>query len=489
MIWVLAGAYAGLPLAHAGPASLAGASASIAIGTRPLLNLSASQAPQTAVSTTPPDRENEIPVYLPGGDEAGPTLPSQRGIGAIRSAEGLFRIAPYLGINGIYDTGLAPLTLGADGVFPSRSAAGVDLSFGLTGSKAFRRTLMSLMYRGGYSHYPKISYLSNSNHQGALGVTHAFSRRLQLSSQNTFGITNNAFFGNFGFENLGNAGNIVPDNEFFNSPVLFLQSNQTLSYQSTARLSFAVGGGGSMQWRRSSALAGVKAGNLLANTSYRISARQTIGVTYLFNQFFFTNQYGSSNVHTINVEYGAKLSRTVDLALSAGGARVESQSLERVEVDPLIAELFGTSGGIAAVYRNSYLPTFQGSLRYSKRNWSAEVNAGRAINSGNGIVLTNRNTTAGASISYNARRWNAGGGVHYNEMKSLKLDYGDYKSSSVDIGFSVVMGRGFSWMNNFSVRRYGGDGSVISNSFLDRNQYRVSTGIFWSPSAFPLPLF
>lgn len=74
-------------------------------------------------------------------------------------------------------------------------------------------------------------------------------------------------------------------------------------------------------------------------------------------------------------------------------------------------------------------------------------------------------------------------------MKSLKLDYGDYKSSSVDIGFSVVMGRGFSWMNNFSVRRYGGDGSVISNSFLDRNQYRVSTGIFWSPSAFPLPLF
>ncbi|MCC7342252.1 MAG: hypothetical protein IT170_14320 [Bryobacterales bacterium] len=488
-VWMLTGALAGLPLAYGGAASLAGASASFAIRTRPFFNLSALQAAQTDASTPPSSSENEIPVYLPGGDEAGPTLPSQRGIGAIRSSEGLFRIAPYLGISGIYDTGLAPLTLRPDGVFPSRSAAGVDLSFGITGSKAFRRSMLNLMYRGGYSHYPKIPYLSNSNHQGVLGVTHAFSRRLQLSSQNTFGYLNNSFFGNFGFEDLGNAGSILPTDEFFNSPVLFLQTNQTLSYQKSARLSFSAGGGGSMHWRRSSALAGVKAGNILGNTSYRISARQTIGVTYIFNQFFFTNQYGGSNVHTMNVEYGAKLSRTVDLSLSLGGARVESQSLERVEVDPLIAQLFGTTGGIEAVYRKSYLPTFQADLRYNKRRWSAGVYAGRAVNPGNGIVLTNRNTSVGASVRYSARRWNAGGGVNYNEMVSLKLGYGNYKSRSADIGFSVVMGRGFSWANTFSVRRYGGDGSVISNTFFDRNQYRVSTGIFWSPSSFPLPLF
>lgn len=471
---------------------MAGASASIAIASRPYVNLSASQVaqtPQAGAPATPPASENEIPVYLPGGDEAGPTLPSQRGIGAIRSSEGLFRIAPYVGISGIYDTGLAPLTLGPDGVFPSRSAMGVDLTFGVTGSKAFRRSMMTLMYRGGYSHYPSVTYLSNSNHEGALGITHAFSRRLQLSSQNTFGLTNNAFFGNFGFQDLGTSGNASPTDEFFNSPVLFAQTNQTLSYQKSARLSFAVGGGGSMYWRRSSALAGVKTGSILGNTSYRISARQTIGVTYQFNQFFFTNQYGGSNVHNISVEYGAKLSRTVDLSLAVGGARIESQSLERVEVDPLIAALFGTTGGIEAVYRKSYMPTFQGDLRYVKRRWSAGVSAGRTVNPGNGIVLTNRNTTVGGSIRYSARRWNAGGGVNYNEMASLKLDYGNYRSRSADVGFSVLMGRGFSWTNSFSVRRYGGAGSVISNSFFDRNQYRVSTGIFWSPSSFPLPLF
>ena len=484
----LAGLLIGVPLAHGGNAFVAGASTSIAISTRPIFNLSASQAPQTGGSAAPVS-ENEIPVYLPGGDEAGPTLPSQRGIGAIRSSEGLFRITPYLGVSGIYDTGLAPLTLGADGVFPSRSAGGVDLSFGVTGSRAFRRTLLNLMYRGGYSHYPKISYLSNSNHQGALGVNHSITRRLQLSSQNTFGMRNNAFFGNFGFEDLGSSGNPVPANEFFNSPVLFAQTNQILSYQKSARLSFAAGGGGNIYWRRSNALASVKGANLTGNTSYRISQRQTIGVTYLFNQFFFSNQYGGSNVHNISVEYGSQLSRTVDVALAVGGARVESQSLQRVQVDPLIAALFGTTGGVEAIYRLSYIPTFQGDLRYTRRQWSAGIFAERAIDPGNGIVLTNRNTRVGANFRYRARRWNAGGGVDYSEMRALKLERGDYTSGSASVGFSVVMGHGFSWTNTVSVRRYGGGNSIISSTFLDRNQYQVSSGIFWSPSAFPLPLF
>ncbi len=467
---------------------MAGASTSIAISTRPLLNLSASQAPQSGGSAAPVS-ENEIPVYLPGGDEAGPTLPSQRGIGAVRSGEGLFRITPYVGASGIYDTGLAPLTLGPDGVFPSRSATGMTLSFGVTGSRAFRRTLLNLMYSGGYSHYPKIPYLSNSNHQGAIGVNHSFTRRLQLSSQNTFGMRNNAFFGAFGFQDVGSNGNPVPSDEFFNSPVLFAQTSQVLTFQKSARLSFAAGGGGGIHWRRSGALASVKSGNVIGNTSYRISRRQTIGVTYQFNQFSFSNQYGGSSVHNISVEYANKLSRTVDLSIAVGGARVESQSLQRIQVDPIIAALFGTTGGVEAVHRLSYLPTFQGDLRYAKRQWSAGVSAGRMIDPGNGIVLTNRNTRVSGDIRYNARRWNAGAGVSYSEMRALKLERADYNSRSAHVGFSVVMGKGFSWNNSFSARRYGGGSSILSNSFLDRNQYRVSTGIYWSPSAFPLPLF
>lgn len=484
----LAGLLLSVPLAHGSSALLAGASTSIAVGTRQLVNLDASQTPQTGGASAPVS-DNEIPVYLPGGDEAGPTLPSQRGIGAVRSSEGLFRITPYLGVNGIYDTGLAPFTRGADGVFPSRGAAGVELSFGVTGSRAYRHTLMSIMYRGGYSHYPNLTSLSHSNHQGALEIDHSFTRRLQLNSTNTFGLMNNAFFSGFGFQDLGASGNTLPVNEFFNSPVLFGQTNQMLSYQKSARLSFAAGGGGSIYWRQSDALTGVKVGNVQGNTSYRLTQRQTIGITYEFNQFLFSNQYGGSNVHNISVEYGNKLSRTVDVALALGGARVESQSLQRVQVDPLIAALFGTTGGIEAIYRLSYLPTFQGDLRYSKRRWSASVSAGRKVDPGNGIVLTNRNTTIGAQFRYSARRWNAGGGFRYSEMKALKLDRGDYRGRSGDVGFSVLMGHGLSWTNMFSVRRYGGGDSVISNVFFDRNQYRMTTGIYWSPSAFPLPLF
>lgn len=476
------------PLSLGGSPFIAGASASLAVAARPHLELSAAQDPAGASQPAPPS-ENEIPVYLPGGDEAGPTLPSQRGIGAVRSGEGLFRLTPYIGASGIYDTGLAPLTRTETGAFPDRSAAGLELSFGVTGSRVFRRTLLNLMYRGGYSHYPNIPYLSHSNHEGALGINHSFTRRLQLHSNNTFGWMNNSFFSNFGFQGYDPSGSVIPSNEFFNTPVLFGQTTQILSYQKTARLSFSGGGGGSTYWRRSGALASVKTAMAQGNTSYRLSRRQTVGVTYMFNQFFFTNQYGGSDIHNLSIEYANDLTRTVSLALALGGARVESQSIERVEVDPIIAALFGTTGGLRASYRLSYLPTFHGALRYSKRRWSADVSGGRSVNSGNGIVLTNRTTTAGASVRYNSQRWNAGGGVHYDEMTSIKLDNTNYRSYSGDVGFSVILARGFSWANTFSVRRYGGAGSIISHTFLDRNQYRVTTGIFWSPSSFPLPLF
>lgn len=508
----LAGAaLAGMLLATAtalgGSASIAGATASMAMSAGPLFLPEASQAPSSGTGTppgtgtspgtgttsgtgtTPPESANEIPVYLPGGDEAGPTLPSQRGIGAVRSGEGLFRIAPYFGASGIYDTGLAQLTLAPDGSFPSQSAAGVDLSFGITGSRAFRRSLLNIMYRGGYSHYPKVPFLSNSNHQGVIGVNHSFSRRLQLRSQNAFGIMNNAFFGNLGFQGGGLSGVGVPTNELFNTPVYFAQTNQTLTYQKTARLSFAGGGGGSAHWRQSGALAGVKSGNAMGNTSFRLTRRQTIGATYMFNQFSFTNQYGGSNVHNVSIEYSSKLSPSTEALFSIGGSRVESQSLQTVQVDPLIAALFGTSGGIEAVYRLTYLPTFYGEIRYGRRRWSGGVSASRTVDPGNGIVLTNRSTAFGAHLRYSTRRWNAGGSFNYNEMKGLKLEGINFSGVGGNVGIGITLGKGLSWVNDVAVRRFGGGDSIISNSFLTREQYRVSTGFYWSPSEFPLPLF
>jgi hypothetical protein len=432
---------------------------------------------------------DDIPVYLPGGEEAGPTLASQRGIRPIRSAGGLFRIAPYIGIEAIYDTGLAPLALGTDGAFPKQGAAGVNANFGVTGSRVYRQSMLTLAYQGGYTHYPRIEFLSNSNHTGVLGVNHAFSRRLQLNSSNSFGYMNNAFMMGFGFAGYTPPGATSPVDEFFNTPIFFANTNQILSYQKSARWSFSGGGGGAIQRRRSSALVGVTTVNALGNTSFRMTRRQTIGVTYSFNQFFFTNQYGGSNVHNLMVEYGAQPTRTVNLSLSVGGARVESQSLRVVQVDPLIAALFGTTSGIEALYRKNYLPTLQAQIAYTRRQWTFDASAGRTINPGNGIVLTNRNTFVNAGLRYSTRKWNAGLMAGYNEMTGIKLDDINFVSYSTTASFGLVLARGISWTSSVSYREFGGDRSAISNAFPNREQYRVSTGIYWSPSAFPLPLF
>ena len=474
-------------------ASLSGSISALASAANSLTHATTGQAPSQgqsqAESAAPPATASEIPVYLPGGDEAGPTLPTQRGIGAIRSSEGLFQIAPYLGVNGIYDTGLAPFSTNESGQFLSRSAGGVEATFGVTGSRAYRHTLLNIAYRGGYSHYPRVPYLSNTNHRGTIQVNHEMSRRLQLNSQNSFGYLSNSFFSNYGFSGYDRPNDTTPINEFFNNPVLFLETSQMFTYQKSARTSFTGGGGATSHWRRSSALAGMRALNALGNYAYRLTRRQTIGATYSFNQFFFTNQYGGSNVHNVGLEYSAQLSRTVTATLSGGGSRVESQSLQTVKVDPLIEALFGTSGGIEAVYRRNYLPTFSGSISYARQRWGANASVSRAINPGNGIVLTNRNTTADAGIRYSARRWSARAGVAYSKMRGLKLDTGDFTSVGGNAGITIQVARGFSWVNDVSLRRFGGGDSLISNGFPSRSQVRVTTGIIWTPSEFPLPLF
>jgi hypothetical protein len=471
------------PLAPAGALSTSAASARMASG------YAWGQQTGDTQSSPPASTADEIPVYLPGGEEAGPTLPSQRGVGAIRNEAGLFRIAPFIGIDMLYDTGLAPLTLRPDGTFPSQGAAGVSARFGVAGTRAYRQSVLTLSYNGNYTHYPRFEALSLSNHNGTIGVNHAFSRRLQLNSVNGFGYMNNSFFGAQGFVGYTPPGSAAPVDEFFNTPVFFGTTTQILTYQKSARLSFAAGGGGNIQRRRSNALVGVTGLNALGSTSFRISRRQTIGISYNFNQFNFTNQYGGSNVHNVMVEYGAQPTRTVNVSLAVGAARVESQALVSVQVDPLIAALFGTTSGIEASYRRNYLPTFQGEIGYSKRRWSASVSGGRMINAGNGIVLTNSNSFVNAALRYSARRWSAGLNGGYSEMVGLKLDNANFSSVAATAGFSVNLARGFSWSNSVSLRRFGGEGSGFSSAFQNREQFQATSGFYWSPSEFPLPLF
>lgn len=437
-----------------------------------------------------PTGPDDIPVYLPGGDEAGPTLPSRRGIGPVFANERLMRIRPYVGVNAIYDSGLTPIVTDEAGNLINRGAYGMTLNFGAVGSKAYRHSLLNLSYQGSLRHYPRSRFLTGTNHVAAIGFNHMFSRRLSLISNNSAGIRSNSFMGTFGRSLLDEVDDEVPVDDVFNNPVIYASTMQQLVYQKSARTSFSAGGGGFLQQRRSNALVSVRGGSVTGGAQYRLSARKTIGTTYGFNQFFFSGSYGGSNVHNLSVEYGHQIARRTEITLSAGGARVESQALRSVPLDPILAALLGRSTGVEATYRKNYLPLFGASLSHSRRASNFYVNANRSINPGNGLVLTSRRTIVGGGYSYTGiRRWTFRASAGYSEFQGLLGTARSFRSYRGSVGATFRLGHGLSWTTGVSARRMLVDEDFSGDARFLRTQYRVSTGIRWSPDGVPVPFF
>lgn len=452
-----------------------------------LASLGLAQTADTGVGTGAPD---EIPVYLPGGDEAGPTLPSRRGIDPVYNRERLMKIRPFLGIQGVYDTGLTPVVTDENGNLLNEGAYGAEFRFGATGSRAFRHSLVSLRYLGNLRHYPDLPFLSTTNHMLDLGFQHMFSRKLSLNSTNRAGLRNDAFMGQIGgFSASGDSG-LVPTDDVFNNPVLYLNTNQQLVYQKSVRLSFSGGGGGFIQRRRSNALVSVEGAQATGGIAYRLNSRKTLGVNYGFNQFNFNGGYGGSDIHMLSVEYAHQFARRTSVTLTIGGSRIESQSLQRVELDPILAELLGQSSGTEAVHRKNYLPTYGASFRHGFRSGSFDISGNRSVTPGNGLMLTSVRTNFGGAYHFTGvRRWTFSVSANYSELNGLKGAMSRFRTYRAGTAATFRIGNGLSWNTSVSARKFILDETYQSGSRFDRPQYRVSTGINWSPDDLPMPFF
>jgi hypothetical protein len=433
---------------------------------------------------------DEIPVFLPGGEQAGPTLPSQRGIGPVFSNNRLMRIRPYVGINAIYDTGIAPLATDADGNLVRRNLYGGILSFGAVGSRAYRRSLLNLRYAGNIRHYPQSTFLTATNHRFSLGFNHALSQKWTFNSANRAGILTNAFMGAFGLP-LDEDDDIDDlEEEPFDNRVIFLTTNQSVTYRKSVRTSFTGGGGAFSRQRRSRALASINGVNALGSVAYRTSARSTIGGTYFFNQFNFSGAYGGTNMHSASLEFGHQLSPRTQLSLNVGGSRIESQSLQRVALDPILASLLGRPDGVEATYRLNHLPTFGASISHRRNSWNLNAGARRRVNPGNGLILTNMRTSYRGGVSYTGiDRWTFRASGGYTQMQGLFGATRRFENYNARIGMTYRIGGGLTWTSGVMARRFIVDESRAMNPLFQRTQYRLQTGLRWSPSDVPVPFF
>jgi hypothetical protein len=393
---------------------------------------------------------------------------------------------PYIGLSGVYDTGLVPVSVSSTGEIPSTDLYGLELNLGAYTYHVWKHTTLGLDYRGDFRDY-STSFWDGTDQFLSLILTHKPTKRVTFTLRNQTGIYSlNSYSLSSPLGALDPNYLQLPQNDIYDSRVVFAGVSGDLTYQLTHRLSFNIGGEGSLVRRQSSALYGVTGAVARGDLEYRISRHTTLGADYRFTYFDYTRGFGSTDIHSVGLNYSTQLSRHVQLSARIGGARVESTSLTEVTLDPAIAALLGESEAIQAAYHLNYVPDVQVRLTDTFRQSQFTLAYLDQVVPGNGVYLTSRNDSGNASYSYTGvRHWNFGLHGSYGRMTALVQTVGAYTAYGGGIGITRDLGRGLHTVLRLDTQHY----DIASGAAFTHTEYRASLGLNFSPGDLPLVLW
>jgi hypothetical protein len=422
-----------------------------------------------------------------GSDEeySGPAILSR---GEVPAAQGASPVAfrPYIGLAGIYDTGLAPVAATSTGQIPTADLYGLELNLGAYTYHVWKHTTLALDYRGDLRHY------SNSSWDGtdqflSLILTHRPTKRTTFTLREQGGVySNNYFLSSVAPTAESSNYLLLPQDDIYDNRVIFMGTSADFTYQLTARLSFDIGGQGYLVRRQSSDLYGMTGATARGDLEYRITRHSTVGADYRYTYFEYTKGFGNSDIHSVGIDYSTQLSQHLQLSARIGGARVESVSLTAVTLDPAIAALLGETTAIQAAYQLSYVPDIEVRLSDTFRRSQLSLSYMNTVIPGNGIYLTSRNNTVSGSYSYTGvRHWNFGLNGTYGKMTTLVQTIGAYTAYGAGAGITRDLGAGLHAVLRLDARHY----DIASGSLFAQNEYRASLGVNFSPGDLPLVLW
>lgn len=422
-----------------------------------------------------------------GSDEAysGPAILS-RGETPAAQTEAPIAFRPYVGLSGIYDTGVVPVAVSGTGGVPTTDLYGVELNLGAYTYHVWKHTTLALDYRGDFRHY-STSYWDATDQFLSLILTHRPTKRVTFTIREQGGLySQNYYFLSSDLGTLDPNYLQVPENDIYDNRVIFAGVSADLTYQLTHRLSFNLGGEGTLMRRQSSALYGVSGGIAHGDLEYRLSRHSTLGVDYRFTYYDYTRGFGTTDINSVGLNYSTQLTRHMQLSARLGGAQVESSSLAVVMFDPAIAALLGETEGIQATYRLNYTPDMQVRLLDTFRRSQLTLAYVNQVVPGNGVYLTSRNNSGNGTYSYSGvRHWNFGLNGTYGRMTALVQTLGAYTTYGAGVGITRDLGRGLHAVTRLDARHY----DIPSTAAFTHNEIRISVGVDFSPGDLPLVLW
>jgi hypothetical protein len=432
---------------------------------------------------TPADtsQSNAVP---PGQDYGGPAILT-RGETPGVSPMAPIAFRPFIGLNGIYDNGIVPVSVNSNGRIPTADLFGVELNLGLYGAHNWKHTTLSLDYKGDFRHYSQQSYYDGSDQFLSLVLTHQPTKRVTFTVRNTAGTYSRNYFLSSTLGILDSTYLETPQNDIYDNRVIFLTTAGDMIYHMTPRLSVDLGGEGYVVRRQSTALYGVTGYDAHGDLEYRVRRHTTIGADYRFTHFEYTRGFGTTEIHSVGLNYATQFTRRLQLAARIGGARVESLSLTEVPLDPAIAALLGVSVGIQASHQLHYVPDVTARLTDSFRKSQFSLVFTDNVTPGNGVYLTSRMESATVTYSYTGvRHWNFGLDASYTRLNALIQTLDAYDSYGAGTGVTRDLGKGLHAVVRMDARRYD-----IPGSDFRRNDFRAMLGLTFSPGDVPLALW
>ena len=427
-------------------------------------------------------------LALPAGAQyAGPAILS-RGEAPVAMATQQIHFRPFLEITGIYDTGLAAVTVNSQGGLANQSSYGVAVAWGISGTHSWRHTKVGLDYRGSINHYAQSSGYDSLDQSLLMSVTQQLSRHATFSMRASAGI----FTRDFGLNGLPQTVPFdpttanIPTTDFFDNRTMYVTSSADLVLQQSARLSFDFGGTGSIVRRRSDALDGTTSANAHGDVQYRLTRRTTIGAAYNYYHFDFTHIFGGTDVHGVTGTFAVQLSRWVEFTGFAGFDRAESRFIQTVPIDPVIVALLGISEGTQVVHTINYVPNFSARLSRTFQRGVAYVSGGHTVVPGNGLFLTSYTTSILGGYTYTGvRRWSLGLQTSYSRSSSIGNILGTYSNISGSLSASRQLFPTVHFIAIYSARQYS------SPDFTNYNRlvHEARIGLGWSPGDVPLRIW
>jgi len=271
----------------------------------------------------------------------------------------------------------------------------------------------------------------------------------------------------------------------FDNRTDFLQGFGSMTYLMSPRLSFTVGGDGFYVHRQSKELIGMEGYTGRGQLQYRVSRVTTIGGRYERSHYQYPSYFGQSDFNTYTAFLATRFSPLWTFRLEAGAYQVSTQGLTVVALDPAVAAILGASTITRTFSGNDWLPQGRATLERKFRQATLSFNYSRMMAPGNGVYLTSRAETGGASINYlGIRRFSLDLGGGYTAYSSLGQGLPPYRTFTGSLGIAYSLTHALHAIARYDLRQ-----QEITIAGFRNTSYRISLGLAFSPGTLPLSLW